>query len=188
LCTCYADPAFILLGDIESVETKPPTHQSIFQGKVKMEGDLAALMLTSGSTGHPKAVCLRHGQILSSLAGKSTHHGTTKQDVFLNWTGLDHVANLLEIHLHALSLAAQQVHVRGSDVLANPMSFLEKINSHSVTYTFAPNFFLAVLVRRIESLEEAHKQPELEWNSFYSTLAKDINGPSKYFHCLIAYG
>jgi hypothetical protein len=34
--------------------------------------------------------------------GKSQHHQTTEDDVFLNWTGLDHVANLTEIHLHAL--------------------------------------------------------------------------------------
>lgn len=161
--------------------------QSMLYGRTKAEQDLAILILTSGSTGHPKAVCLQHGQILSSLTGKSMHHGTAKHDVFLSWIGLDHVANLTEIHLHALSLAAQQVHVLASDVLANPISFLEKIHVHKVTYTFAPNFFLAALVRCMESLEGVHNLSESKSDGFHSTLAKDMNDQSKYPHCLVAY-
>jgi acyl-coenzyme A synthetase/AMP-(fatty) acid ligase len=151
----------------------------IFHGKSKTEEDLAILMLTSGSTGNPKAVCLQHGQILSSIRGKSIHHETARDDIFLNWTGLDHVANLTEIHLHAISLAAQQVHIQGSDVLTNPMCFLEKINSHRVTYTFAPNFFLAALVRSFESLNGTHSMPSLNSNNT-STLSK--NGDLSKYH------
>lgn len=50
--------------------------------------DLAVLMLTSGSTGNAKAVGLRHGQILTSMAGKSEHHGVGTDDTFLNWIGM----------------------------------------------------------------------------------------------------
>jgi acyl-CoA synthetase (AMP-forming)/AMP-acid ligase II len=67
----------------------------------KTARDVAVLMLTSGSTGGAKAVPLRHGQIIKSLEGKSSHHGTAPGHVFLNWVGLDHVASLLEIHLHS---------------------------------------------------------------------------------------
>jgi acyl-CoA synthetase (AMP-forming)/AMP-acid ligase II len=109
-------------------------------------------MLTSGSTGNPKAVCLHHGQIIHALQGKRVCHRTNWRDVFLNWTGLDHVANLTEIHLHATALAAMQVHILEADVLADPKLFLEMISSYKATYTFAPNFFLAALVRTIESL------------------------------------
>lgn len=63
--------------------------------------DIAVLMLTSGSTGKVKAVPLRNGQILQSVNGKSIHHDTTSDDIFLNWIGLDHVAGLTEVHLHA---------------------------------------------------------------------------------------
>ena len=71
--------------------------------------DIAVLMVTSGSTGNAKAVGLRHKQILEAVKGKSILHGTRSSDVFLNWIGLDHVANLTEIHLHAMGLAAEQV-------------------------------------------------------------------------------
>lgn len=125
----------------------------------KTVDELAVLMLTSGSTDSPKAVCLHQGQIISSLRGKSIHHGTVKDDIFLNWIGLDHVANLTEIHLHAVSLGAQQVHVQGANVLAQPFYFLDIIHSQKVTYTFAPNFFLTALIRSLESLTGTHGSP-----------------------------
>ena len=119
-------------------------------GSRKEGNDLAALMLTSGSSGNSKAVCLRHGQILAAIAGKSTHHGTKPDDTFLNWIGMDHVANLTEIHLHAMFLRADQVHVQAADLLCEPQAFVELLSKHKVAYTFAPNFFLAALRRELQ--------------------------------------
>jgi acyl-CoA synthetase (AMP-forming)/AMP-acid ligase II len=152
----------------------PSTGELTLRGRHKLEQDLAVLMLTSGSSGDPKAVCLQHGQIISSLTGKSIHHGTTKEDVFLNWIGVDHVANLTEIHLHAISLAAQQVHIQGTDVLANPMWFLETIHSYKVTYTFAPNFFLAAVVRSCESFNVAGSLSSESSKTPSSNLSEDL--------------
>lgn len=131
-----------------------PTHRlncegAVLRGYRKCRKDIAVLMLTSGSTGNPKAVALTHNQILYAILGKSQLHNTTEDDVFLNWTGLDHVANLTEIHLHAMGVGANQFHLHNSSILADPMIFLEKIAKHKVSYTFAPNFFLASLVERL---------------------------------------
>jgi acyl-CoA synthetase (AMP-forming)/AMP-acid ligase II len=126
---------------------------SILDSDKKGPDDLAVLMLTSGSTGNSKAVALTHRQLLCSVQGKSQLHKTTKNDVFLNWTGLDHVANLTEIHLHALSLMATQIHIPSPMVLAEPMIFLDTIVLHKVSYAFAPNFFLASLVQRLSSVD-----------------------------------
>ncbi|KAK6532033.1 hypothetical protein TWF694_003196 [Orbilia ellipsospora] len=145
------DIRLLSTNDIESVALENPSREHEFKGISKSEEDLAVLMLTSGSTNNPKAVCLKNGQILASLWGKSAQHGTSRNDVFLNWIGLDHVANLTQIHLHAMSLAAQQVHVPGTELLAHPLRYIEHITNHKVTYTFAPNFFLATLVRCLES-------------------------------------
>ena len=113
----------------------------------------AVMMLTSGSTGNAKAVCLRHGQLLQSIEGKSKHHGTSRSDTFLNWIGLDHVANLTETHLHAMLHAADQVHIQAADLLLDPRMFLTMISKHSVTHSFAPNFFLASLRAALEKPE-----------------------------------
>ena len=111
--------------------------------------DVAVLMLTSGSTGNAKAVCLRHDQIIQSVRGKSSHLGLTQNDVLLNWIGMDHVANLIEMHLHAMYLCAEQVHVQASDLLLEPLTFLRLVDKHRVSYSFAPNFFLASLRRAL---------------------------------------
>jgi long-subunit acyl-CoA synthetase (AMP-forming) len=60
----------------------------------------------SGSTGKPKVVPLRHDQILASCSGKSNHHRTSSESRFLNWIAFDHVASIIEIHIHALLIDA----------------------------------------------------------------------------------
>ncbi|KXH27283.1 hypothetical protein CSIM01_02567 [Colletotrichum simmondsii] len=114
-------------------------------------GSIAALMLTSGSTGNVKAVPLRHGQVLDAVTGKSAHHGTTIADIFLNWVGLDHVASLVEIHLHAMSLGASQIHVPAPPLIQDPMHFVRLLDTYNVTYTFAPNFFLTMVLDALVS-------------------------------------
>lgn len=113
------------------------------------DNDLAALMLTSGSTGNAKAVCLSCSQILAAVRAKSKHNGTTKDDIFLNWIGLDHVVNLVESHIHAMDVGAEQVHVQAADLLLEPLRFIRLIHQHRATFTFAPNFFLAMVRRAL---------------------------------------
>ncbi|CAG8043753.1 unnamed protein product [Penicillium olsonii] len=106
--------------------------------------DTAVMMLTSGSTGKSKAVCLSHGQILAVLTGKLSVvalHGES----FMNWIRLDHAASLVEIHLQAMFALKDQVHVHSTDVLSDPIKFVDLIDRHRVTRTFAPNSFLAKL-------------------------------------------
>ena len=125
--------------------------ETLFQGVHAKSGDLAVLMLTSGSTGYAKAVCLRHGQMIKAVKGKSVHHGTSNESIFFNWIGMDHVANLTEIHLHATLLGADQVHVHAADLLVQPSAFINLLSKHRVAYTFAPNFFLAALRKSLET-------------------------------------
>lgn len=114
--------------------------------------DLAMLMLTSGSSGNAKAVRLTHLQVLASVAGKSSTLvlELPSNHAFLNWIGLDHVGSLIEIHLHAMFLEVDQVHVQPPDIVSEPLLFLDIIQRHSVARTFAPNFFLAKLRRILE--------------------------------------
>ena len=140
----------VTLSELEATPTSRLDHKdNCLGGYQKCQDDVAVLMLTSGSTGSPKAVALTHSQILHAVVGKSILHHTTEDDVFMSWTGLDHVANLTEIHLHAMSMGANQIHLPSSMVLEEPMIFLEKASKHKVSYAFAPNFFLASLVERL---------------------------------------
>jgi len=124
---------------------------------VKSKHEIAVLMLTSGSTGNAKAVPLRHGQLLAAVKGKSEHHGTKQGDVFLNWIGLDHVASLTEIHLHAMSVSGEQIHVPASEMLQEPLNFVRLLDMHKVVYTFAPNFFLTKVRDSLATAETSFK-------------------------------
>jgi acyl-CoA synthetase (AMP-forming)/AMP-acid ligase II/thioesterase domain-containing protein len=111
----------------------------------------AMLMLTSGSTGNPKAVCLTHQQVLAAIRGKASVRPLPAGHAFLNWIGLDHVASLVEIHLQAMWLGVDQVHIPAPAVVSSPTLFLDLLSRHSVSRSFAPNFFLAKLVSSVEA-------------------------------------
>ncbi|KAL9083278.1 MAG: hypothetical protein Q9165_008584 [Trypethelium subeluteriae] len=142
-----------------AVETLPPpvdannVEQDRLASLTKQEDDLAALMLTSGSTGNAKAVCLTHGLILASVAGKSATLKTGTNTTFFNWIGADHVACLTEMHIHALSVGADQIYAQAVDIVQTPLSFLQIIKEHGVAHSFAPNFFLAALWRSLNTSE-----------------------------------
>ncbi|KAI4595822.1 putative NRPS-like protein biosynthetic cluster [Pestalotiopsis sp. 9143b] len=104
---------------------------------------VAFMMLTSGSTGKSKAVEITHGQVLASMNGKSRMLDTSEDDAFLNWVGFDHVACLTEIHLHAMYVGASQVHMAPSIATQDPLKWIDLLSTHSISITFAPNFFLA---------------------------------------------
>ena len=131
----------------------------------------SVLMLTSGSTGNAKAVCLTMPQIISSVYGKSESWLTTPSSVFLNWIGLDHVANLTEVHLHAMLLGAEQIHVQANDVLANPLLFVHLLAKHRVTHTFAPNFFLALLEKALMDCDPSDPVYSLDLSSLRSVMS-----------------
>lgn len=94
------------------------------------EEEAAVLMLTSGSTGMAKAVRITHKQAMAAVAGKAAVRALPADKPFLNWIGLDHVASLVEIHLQALWLGVDQVHVHAADVIAAPTAFLDLLSRH----------------------------------------------------------
>ena len=130
-------------GSNSNSKTFEATHSP--PGDLKRPDELACLALTSGSSGNCKAVCLRHGQILSALRCKIACHQTNQEDCFLNYIGLDHVANLTEIHLHAMYLGADQTHIGGSGIIREPLLFLSLIHEYRISYTFATKSLLVSL-------------------------------------------
>jgi thioesterase domain-containing protein len=76
-------------------------------------------------------------------------------------------------------VGADQVHVQAADLLEQPLTYLDLIDKHRVSYSFAPNFFLANLRRALESLREpsesaTEQQPLNRWN--FSCMRALISG------------
>ncbi len=102
--------------------------------------DLALLMLTSGSTGLPKAVMLSHANLISRSAASAQMNGFSSREITLNWMPLDHVAGLIYFHLRDVFLGCRQIHAPSELVLQAPLTWLDWVDRFRVTVTFAPNF------------------------------------------------
>ena len=136
---------------VEDLLQKRSSEKRLCYVSISVVTDPAILMLTSGSSGNAKAVCLSHEQIFAAIKGKASVVKLDTRNAFLNWVGLDHVAGLIEIHLQAMHLGMDQVHVPAATVIVDPSTFLNIVSRHRVSRTFAPNFYLAKLRQSIES-------------------------------------
>ncbi|ASU84173.1 peptide synthetase [Nocardiopsis gilva YIM 90087] len=115
--------------------------------------DTALLMLTSGSTGHPKAVRLSHANLLAALPAKAERLGTTARDTPMNWISFDHIS-AIEMHLLPMSVGATQLQVAPEAVLGDPLRFLLLADAHRITLTFTPNFLFAQINRALDRQDD----------------------------------
>lgn len=92
----------------------------------------AVLMVSSGSAEYSKAVELTHGNIWSSIKAKAKSLGWNGSDIMLSWIGFDEVAALLESHMIALHIGADQIHLQADEILASPMRLLALIHDHFI--------------------------------------------------------
>lgn len=102
--------------------------------------DLVLLMLTSGSTGAPKAVRLCHDNLLTYALAARQHHDLTPADVAFNWMPMEHVGGLVMFHVRDVVLGCRQIHAPTQWVLADPLRWISAMHTHRVTVTWAPNF------------------------------------------------
>jgi acyl-CoA synthetase (AMP-forming)/AMP-acid ligase II len=138
-----ADPlwASAWLGDVGGLLSHPPDtarHRA-------SPDDTAVLLLTSGSTGVPKAVVLSHRNVLSRTAATVRSNrldGTTRS---FNWMPLDHVGGLVMFHARDVYLGCHQVHARLEWVLQDPLRWLDAMDRHRVDTTWAPNFAFGLI-------------------------------------------
>lgn len=118
--------------------------------------DLAILLLTSGSTGLPKAVMQSHGGLLSESAGTSRMNRFSAAEVSLNWMPLDHVGGIVMFHVRDVFLGCQQIHAVTELILQEPLRWLDLIARFRATLTWAPNFAFALVNAREEAIRERH--------------------------------
>jgi acyl-CoA synthetase (AMP-forming)/AMP-acid ligase II/NAD(P)-dependent dehydrogenase (short-subunit alcohol dehydrogenase family)/acyl carrier protein len=136
----------VQIADIESLRQTTPDsecHDS------KPE-DLATLLLTSGSTGNPKAVMQTHQSILMRSLATIQMNQFTNQDISLNWMPLDHVGGIVMFHIRDICLACQQIHVATEFILGEPLHWLDLIDRFQATVTWAPNFAYGLINNCLE--------------------------------------
>lgn len=116
------------INDLRSCEPDQNWH-------VSQPDDLAALFLTSGSTGVPKGVMLSHRNILSSVVNVAQMNGFSSLDVSFNWMPLDHVGSLVRCLTRDVYLGCVSIHAPTETVLQNPLLWLDWIEHYRATVT-----------------------------------------------------
>ncbi|MFE2280598.1 amino acid adenylation domain-containing protein [Streptomyces sp. NPDC059454] len=120
--------------------------------------DLLLMLMTSGSTGLPKAVRLTHRNVLTRSAATEQMNTLGTDDVSLNWIPLDHVTGVVMFHLRDVYLGCRQIHAPTSWILQDPLRWMDLADRHRVTVTWAPNFAFGLLA------EQSHRFTGRAWD------------------------
>ena len=117
-CPTYADDYLFLVSNCSSSAPKV----------LITDEDPAAIYYSSGTTGFPKAILLKHAALLQSAQMEAVHHKTTKDDVFLCIPPLYHTG--AKMHwFGSLSTGSRAVLLKGNA----PEAILEAVSSEGCT-------------------------------------------------------
>lgn len=116
--------------------------------------EIALILLTSGSTGEPKGVTQPHSSLISQAAGTAQRYGLGTHTVSLNWLPLDHVGGIVMCHVRNVYLGCKQVHAPAAYFMADPLHWLDMIDKHRATFTWAPNFAYSLVNTRAEEIKQ----------------------------------
>ena len=116
----------------------------------RAEGDLAALQLTSGTTGFPRICMWRQQNVMAALDGMATAMGVTSDDVYLNWTPLYHDMGLMNNIMLCLTRGIPLVMMSPFDFVRRPALWLQGVHDTQATTTWSPNFGFALAAQRIK--------------------------------------
>jgi acyl-CoA synthetase (AMP-forming)/AMP-acid ligase II/thioesterase domain-containing protein/acyl carrier protein/NADP-dependent 3-hydroxy acid dehydrogenase YdfG len=118
--------------------------------------DIAFLLLTSGSTGVPKAVKQSHQSVIALISGFVAMHDYSIQDISVNWMPLDHVGGIVMCHLRDICLGCQQIQASIDYILQKPLRWLDLIDEYKATFTWAPNFAYELINNLVPEVPHKH--------------------------------
>jgi fatty-acyl-CoA synthase len=114
---------------------------------------VAALQLTSGTTGFPRVCVWDQKAVLAALDGMEAAMGLTADDVCVNWTPLYHDMGLVNNFLLCLVKRVPLVMLETMAFLKRPSSWLRALFETRATTTWSPNFGFALMTRRVSDRE-----------------------------------
>ncbi|MEU3848219.1 amino acid adenylation domain-containing protein [Streptomyces sp. NPDC029554] len=118
--------------------------------------DTALLMLSSGSTGVPKAARLTHAGLADFAASSRRILDVRPDDTMVNWLPVDHSGAFLLYHLLAVFTGSTNVHAPTEYVLADPLRWLDLLHDHRARHGWAPTFAYRLVADALAERPDRH--------------------------------
>lgn len=121
--------------------------------------DTALLMLSSGSTGMPKAARLTHAGLADFAASARRILDVKPDDTMVNWLPVDHSGAFLLYHMLAVFAGCTNVHAPTELVLADPPRWLDLLHEYRAQHSWAPTFAYRLVADAL-----AEERPDRHWD------------------------
>jgi acyl-CoA synthetase (AMP-forming)/AMP-acid ligase II len=135
---------FLQLATVEAPADHPRAHGAA----AIAQDDVAALQLTSGTTGFPRICVWRQRDVIAAFDSMSEALALTEDDVCVNWTPLYHDMGLMVNFLLCLTTGVPIVMLDPVDFVRRPSLWLRALSAAQATYTWSPNFGFALAAER----------------------------------------
>lgn len=129
------------------------SSDTTFTPHVPSRDSIAAMQLTSGTTGSPRICVWTQESVLAALEGMSRAMAVSADDICFNWTPLYHDMGLVNNLLLCLCEGMPLVMMSPQDFVRDPGLWLRGLARSEATITWSPNFGFAVTAERVK--EEA---------------------------------
>jgi acyl-CoA synthetase (AMP-forming)/AMP-acid ligase II len=112
--------------------------------------DVAAMQLTSGTTGFPRICVWKQRSVIAAFDGMATAMDVGRDDLFVNWTPLYHDMGLMNNFLMCLTRAIPLVLLSPFDIVRDPSIWMHAISDTRATTSWSPNFGYAIAAQRFD--------------------------------------
>lgn len=131
-------------------ESMPAPSGDAAEWALPKSHDIAALQLTSGTTGFPRICMWKHEGVLAALEGMTRAMDLRDDDVFFNWTPLYHDMGLVNNFFTCLWRGLPMVIQNPNDFVRHPASWLRGLAETGSTVAWSPNFGFALAAERVK--------------------------------------
>jgi acyl-CoA synthetase (AMP-forming)/AMP-acid ligase II len=115
--------------------------------------DVAALQLTSGTTGVPRICVWKQANVLAALSAMAAAMALRADDVCVNWTPLYHDMGLVNNFFLCLHEGVPLAQLSPFEFVKRPVLWLRGLSETSATLSWSPNFGFAITAQRVTNQE-----------------------------------
>ncbi|MED1798844.1 thioester reductase domain-containing protein [Brevibacillus porteri] len=148
----YDDLSSAQLITVQELIQRDPEERILMRREEWRPEETVLLMFTSGSSGKPKGVMLTHRNLVARSYGSMVFNGFGSEEMTLNWMPFSHVGGLIYFHVRDVYLTCNQLQVAAPYVLGDPTRWLNLIDRHRVTLTWAPHFAFSLINEQANEL------------------------------------